>query len=132
MAPLAAFNQIFPLLIAICVIVSPLQAAPPIASRLAGQTRVWPIIRNFVAQMPERLRPADAAHAAGDGKRVADFAHWLTGSGGSMGFDEFTEPAAQLERAANAGEMGEAARLLGEVRALAKRIVAPETQATAL
>ncbi len=110
----------------------PLHAAPPIVSRLAGQTRFWPIIRNFVAQMPERLSRVDAAHAAGDGKGVADFAHWLKGSGGSMGFDEFTEPAAQLERAAKMGEMNEAARLLGEVHALAKRIVAPETQATAL
>jgi PAS domain S-box-containing protein len=107
-------------------------AAPPIVSRLAAQTRFWPIVRNFVAQLPERLSQVDAASAAGDSNKVADFAHWLKGSGGSMGFDEFTEPAAQLERAAKAGEMSEAARLLGEVHELARRIVPPETQATAV
>jgi CheY-like chemotaxis protein/HPt (histidine-containing phosphotransfer) domain-containing protein len=107
-------------------------AAPPIVSRLAGQSQFWPIIRNFVAQLPVRVSKADAACVTGDGKQVEDFAHWLKGSGGSMGFDEFTEPAAQLEQAAKAGEMGEAARLLGEVHEIARRVVPPEKEATAL
>jgi PAS domain S-box-containing protein len=110
----------------------PVQEAPPIVSRLAGQARFWPIIRNFVERLPERLSQVEAARAAGDTKKVEDFAHWLRGSGGSMGYDEFTEPATRLEQAAKAGEMSEAVRLLGEVRELAKRIVPPEKRATAV
>ncbi|MDH3320141.1 MAG: ATP-binding protein [Betaproteobacteria bacterium] len=110
----------------------PAPAAAPVVSRLAGQARLTPIIRKFVERLRERLTEVDVARTNGNGQQVADFAHWLKGSAGSMGYDAFTEPAARLERAAKAGEMGEAGRLLGEVHALAERIVPPEEQAAAV
>ncbi len=106
--------------------------AAPVVSRLAGQAKLKPIIRKFVDRLRERIAEIDAASAAGDGLQIANFAHWLKGSAGSMGYDDFTEPAARLEQAAKAGEMAEAARLLGEVRSLAARMVPPEQQTAAV
>jgi PAS domain S-box-containing protein len=103
----------------------PPPATAPVVSRLAGQARLKPIIRKFVDRLRERITEVDAAGGAGAGPQIASFAHWLKGSAGSMGYDDFTETAALLEQAAKAGEMGEAARLLGEVRALVGRIVPP-------
>jgi HPt (histidine-containing phosphotransfer) domain-containing protein len=102
---------------------------PPVRSRLAAQARLKPIIRKFVERLRERVAEADAAMAQRNGSAVAEFAHWLKGSAGSMGYDSFYEPALQLEQAAKSGEMDRALALFGEVRSLTARIVPPEEEA---
>ena len=70
--------------------------------------------------------------ARADYPEIARFAHWLRGSAGSMGYDDFTAPAIALEAAAKSGKMEQVARVLAEVRQMAQRVVAPdETSAAA-
>ena len=97
----------------------------PITSRLAAQPRMQPIVRKFVGRLRERLDEAATAQAGGDLVALADFAHWLKGSAGSMGYDYFTEPAAELEKAAKAGERERSGQLLGELRLASARVVPP-------
>jgi len=107
-------------------------AATPITSRLAGQKRLQPILRKFVVRLHERLVETQQMESQNDYKEIADFAHWLKGSAGSMGYDVFMAPAVQLETAAKASEGERVAQILGELRHMAQRVVAPqETSAVA-
>ena len=44
---------------------------------------------------------------------------------GSMGYDYFTEPAVELEKAAKAGDRARTEQLIGEIRLAAERIAVP-------
>jgi HPt (histidine-containing phosphotransfer) domain-containing protein len=68
----------------------------------------------------------DAARNAGDFKELANLAHWLKGAGGTVGYDDFTAPARNLETFAKAGDGQGADAALREIRGLALRLVAPE------
>jgi signal transduction histidine kinase/DNA-binding NarL/FixJ family response regulator/HPt (histidine-containing phosphotransfer) domain-containing protein len=94
----------------------------PITSRLAGHARLARIVARFVAELPARLERMDAAATASDMEELAAQAHWLKGSGGSMGFDELYEPSLALEHAAKAGDGAVAAQTLAELHRIAKRI----------
>jgi HPt (histidine-containing phosphotransfer) domain-containing protein len=94
----------------------------PIVSRLAGHARLARIVSRFVAELPERLERMDAAAAAGDMVELASLAHWLKGSGGSMGFDQLYEPSLALEQAAKTGEAKIAGETLAELHRLERRI----------
>ena len=70
----------------------------------------------------------DTAWAQGNFAELAVLAHWLKGSGGTIGFDEFTEPAKTLEiMAKTKSEHGVEVTLL-ELRGLADRLVNPDGQ----
>ena len=58
---------------------------------------------------------------------MAKHGHWLKGSGGTVGYDEFTEPAKELEAGALARD-GHAARVaMAELRRIAAPLgVGPE------
>ncbi len=99
---------------------------PPVISRLAGMQRLRPAIRKFAGRLDEQMAAFDKAFAAGDFAEVAALAHWLKGAGGTVGYDDFTEPALKLETAAKAADAAETGRMLAEVRGLASRLVAPE------
>jgi HPt (histidine-containing phosphotransfer) domain-containing protein len=66
-----------------------------------------------------------------DYKEIANFAHWLKGSAGSMGYDAFSKPAKDLETAAVAADEAMVRQLLGEVRRMADAVVVPEAQQSA-
>ena len=100
--------------------------APAITSRLAGQTRLQPILRKFVAQLHERMVKTQEMQSRNDYGEIAFFAHWLKGSAGSMGYDAFSAPAIELETAAKAADGEQVARLLSELRHMSQRIVAPQ------
>ncbi len=102
-----------------------------VVSRLAGQARFRPIIRRFVDSLQERLAEVEEAMRRSDAREVANFAHWLRGSAGSLGYDDFTEPARRLEQAAKNREADETARRYAEVRALADRVVPPDEESVA-
>lgn len=97
----------------------------PIQSRLAGKPRMHGVIGRFVERMREQLPLLQAAHAADNHEELARLAHWLKGAGGTVGFDEFTEPATELEEAAHSGRTDACARQLRTIENLARRIAAP-------
>ena len=102
-------------------------SGPPIVSRLAsGGPRIQATIGKFVERLGGKLDQMDVAWAQRDFTELAALAHWLKGSGGTIGFDDFTEPAKNLEMLAKAkSEDGVETTLLG-LRGLANRLVVPD------
>jgi CheY-like chemotaxis protein len=107
------------------------EAAPAITSRLAGDQRLVPIVHKFLRKLRERLAEVPELEARSDYREIANFAHWLRGSAGSMGYDAFTTPAAELEAAAMGAQGERVARLLNEVQRMARRVVAPDESSVA-
>jgi signal transduction histidine kinase/CheY-like chemotaxis protein len=104
----------------------------PIVSSLPAHIKKFrDIIVRFVKRLDEQLDALEKAAACGDLMTVAELAHWLKGAGGTIGFDVFTEPAAQLEMLAKKGEVLQIKPLIASLRQLAKRIVVPETDIAA-
>jgi CheY-like chemotaxis protein len=104
----------------------PSAGGPPVVSRLANHAKLRPAIRRFAGRLDEQLTAMAAAHSAGDFKELAALAHWLKGAGGTVGYDDFTAPARNLETLAKAGDANGADAALREIRGLALRLVAPE------
>ena len=104
----------------------------PIVSRLPVHIKKFRnIIVRFVKRLDEQLDALEKAADGGDLTTVADLAHWLKGAGGTVGFDVFTEPAAQLEIHAKNGEAPQIKSLIAHLRQLAKRIVVPQNDIAA-
>jgi HPt (histidine-containing phosphotransfer) domain-containing protein len=109
----------------------PAPAMPGIVSRLAGKPRLQPILRKFVESLRQRVAELRELEERADYKEIANFAHWLKGSAGSMGYDAFSKPAKDLETAAVAADEAMVRQLLGEVRRMADAVVVPEAQQSA-
>ena len=58
-------------------------------------------------------------------EELALIAHWLKGAGGTVGFDDFTEPAAKLETFAKSAQLEQAGQMLERVKHLSEAIVPP-------
>ncbi len=100
---------------------------PPVVSRLAAHSpRMRATLATFARRLDEKLNEMDASWAQRDFKRLAELAHWLKGSGGTVGFDAFTEPAKTLEGLAKAGTADGIEATLRELRGLAGRLVVPD------
>jgi PAS domain S-box-containing protein len=99
----------------------------PIVSRLpASDPRYRKVILRFVDRLDEQLDAMEAAWKAGDFDELAKLAHWLKGSGGTVGFDDFTAPAKHLEQLAKAGQGDQVEEAIAELRQLAAAIQGPE------
>jgi len=96
-----------------------------LVSSLAREADLLPIVCKFVGRLQQRMLDLADLEARSDYPAIANFAHWLRGSAGSMGYDAFTEPAIELEAAAKAGRRERLTQLLGEVRGLVRRVVPP-------
>ena len=83
------------------------------------------LIVNFISKLEEQLIKMEQAWVSGDLEELAQLAHWLKGAGGTVGYDEFTEPAGELERFAKSRQGEQAGQMLEKVRCLAKA-VAPQ------
>ncbi len=57
-----------------------------------------------------------------DFNALADLAHWLKGSGGSVGFPIFTEVALALEKAAQAKNSSDCESLISVIDEISRRI----------
>ncbi|MFN0039292.1 MAG: ATP-binding protein [Burkholderiales bacterium] len=101
------------------------RSGEPIVSRWADMPRLHATIRSFVQRLGGQLDAMESAHAAGRLQELADLAHWLKGSGGTVGFDMLTEPATRLEELARSGTAENVAPLLVTLRDLAARLVIP-------
>jgi PAS domain S-box-containing protein len=111
---------------------APAASGAPIVSRLAsGGPRIQATIAKFAHRLDEKLDEMDVSWQGRDFDELAALAHWLKGSGGTVGYDAFTEPAKTLEGLAKAkSEDGIEASLL-ELRGLASRLVIPGEQESA-
>ena len=101
-------------------------AGPPIVSRLAGGgPRIQSTIAKFIVRLDDQLDEMEKCWEARDYTQLAALAHWLKGSGGTVGFDVFTEPAKNLETLAKASSEDGIAVTLRELRELSRRLVVP-------
>ncbi|MGB5775672.1 MAG: Hpt domain-containing protein, partial [Sedimenticolaceae bacterium] len=107
-------------------------AAEPVISRLAGDPRRQRFIRQFIERLPHEQAAMQAAWQAGDLEQLAISARWLKGSGGTLGFDMFTELAKDLEASARDGEADAIPPLLSELSSLAARVQSEKEPAATL
>ncbi len=101
------------------------QSSDPIHSRLEKLPKLHSVIDAFVKRLPQQIGLMHQALARKDCNELAGLAHWLKGSGGSVGFDCFTEPARNLEYAAKAGELAHLAPMVHQIDALSQRLASP-------
>ncbi len=83
------------------------------------------IVEAFVDKLREQLAKMQAANDNVDLKQLAELAHWLKGSAGTLGFHCFTKPAHRLELLANQGQTEHIDEVIRELDALAQRIAVP-------
>ena len=72
-------------------------------------------VETFVRTLLVRVQEMLADFARQDLQSLADHAHWLKGAGGTVGFQEFTEPATRLESLANSESIDGIAATLQEL-----------------
>lgn len=98
------------------------------SSLTAKNPKLHSIVEKFVARLEEQLKTMADAWQKQDYQALADLAHWLKGSAGSVGFAQFTEVAAQLESFAKERKGDKVPALLAELNQLYTRIrLADET-----
>jgi PAS domain S-box-containing protein len=108
---------------------APDDVGAPMVSRLAQHPKLRNVVRKFIEQFPAKLVAMDEALAQHNLAELALLAHWLKGAGGSVGFDDFFEPARELEQACKDDNAVQAARHMQAVHALSRRMTldAPDT-----
>jgi PAS domain S-box-containing protein len=94
----------------------------PLVSRLASHPKLGKVVAKFATRLPDRLDKMDEAAHRGDLEELGKLAHWLRGAAGTVGFDDFTEPARELEKLARQGEADAIGESLARLRSLAGRI----------
>jgi len=102
----------------------------PLVSRLASNPRLAIVVRRFAESLPAKLVAMEAALAGQSFAELAELAHWLKGSGGSVGYDEFFEPSRALEQAAQQAQAALAHKHLTAIGELANRLEVPGAPAT--
>ncbi|HSG91992.1 MAG TPA: ATP-binding protein [Pseudomonadales bacterium] len=103
--------------------VAPAPAAPPLVSRLnLDSARLAVIVDRFAVRLGEQLAAMRAALRDDDRAALADLAHWLKGSAGSVGLHEFTVPARALEALVEHGEPAALAERIDAIEALHRRV----------
>ena len=108
----------------------PATAAPLISTLPMDDVDFREIVEEFVERLGEKLSAMEQACGSGDLEELARLAHWLKGSGGTAGFDDFTTPARTLEEFAKQGQEEQILDAVNELRRLAARIEIPaETSA---
>lgn len=79
----------------------------------------------FVDGLDDRFAAARSALEAGDMDAIASFAHWIKGAGGTVGFDEFTKPAARLEALAKGNAVEYLESALAALETIGAALVRP-------
>jgi PAS domain S-box-containing protein len=107
--------------------------ALPMVSRLSQHPKLRNVVQKFIDQFPAKQAAMDDALARQDWQALSLLAHWLKGAGGSVGFDDYFEPARELENACKALDATQAERWMTHIRRLAARMVldAPQDGVTA-
>ena len=104
----------------------------PLVSRLPMEKPQFrEIVERFIGRLDEQLTSMQAAWDCRDFDELAGLAHWLKGTGGSVGFDEFGDPSARLEIAAKDQLADDIEASILELRELFDRIQFPTEAAKA-
>jgi len=94
----------------------------PILSKLpADDPEFCQIVDEFLDRLHQQMEAMENALAEEDLTRLAAAAHWLKGSGGTAGFDAFTQPASELVRLAREARIEQLPDALAELQKLASR-----------
>jgi CheY-like chemotaxis protein len=101
------------------------QAAPIHSSLPMDDAELREIVGDFIDRLDDRLEKIERACAEGDFETLRAEAHWLKGSGGTVGFAEFGGPAAALEMAAKDADNEQAFNLLRSIFEIRQRLVHP-------
>ena len=105
---------------------TPTAPAPPIVSTLPmDNKKIRDLVSRFVERLRQQVREMEATAAEGKMAELAALAHWLKGAGGTVGFDDFTRPAALLEQAAKNGREEEVLAALERIQELTSRVQIP-------
>jgi signal transduction histidine kinase/CheY-like chemotaxis protein/HPt (histidine-containing phosphotransfer) domain-containing protein len=97
----------------------------PVVSRLADHPKLRPVIRRFIEKLDQETEKLNHSLIEQDYAEVAELAHWLKGSAGTVGFDVFTEPARMLEQAAKNKDAGNLRKQMTCITALTRAVVSP-------
>jgi len=102
------------------------QNAPIYSPLAAGNAKFAQIVEKFIEKLDEELEFMSKLLEQADWNALKDKAHWLKGSGGTVGFKCLFEPAKALEQAAVNSDSALATSLMDEIEQLASRLTAGE------
>ncbi len=95
----------------------------PVYSEMAKQNpKFEAIAKQFVERLSEKTLEMQQNLQHGDFDSLADHAHWLKGSGGTVGFIDLIEPAKELEAAAKLGNAEQSEQKLAVIKDIHGRI----------
>ena len=101
-------------------------SGPPIHTTLPiDDEEMRCIVVNFIDRLDGRLNGMQDALDHADFQTLRSEAHWLKGSGGTVGFGDFTIPARELEFAAKDQDSQLALDILQQISSIRSRIVPP-------
>jgi len=80
------------------------------------------IVKSFAIRLNEELEKLDIAIENRDFKQIEHTAHWLKGSGGTVGFNQFTDPAKRLEYYSKQQDTDEMTLAFEEIIEISKKI----------
>lgn len=89
---------------------------------MESKPKLRPVIGKFVTQLSAKCDVVDEAVAANDYEEIERFGSWLKASGGSVGFNAFTEPARDLVNHAKEKEIDSIKHAVGVIKQLNSRI----------
>ena len=99
------------------------QVDEPIYSVLpTDDDEIAEIVEDFIQRLKQKISNFRESFEARDFKELRELAHWLKGSGESVGFSEFTEPARDLEELAKSEVEGDCASLIARLENLTQRV----------
>ena len=99
------------------------EGSPIVSSLPTDDLEFREIVEEFVEHLHTRLNSMRQAWAERDLSDLAALAHWLKGSGGSVGFHAFNAPAARLEDLAKKEQLDHIEAAILELEDMADRIV---------
>ena len=86
------------------------------------------VVADFIDRLGDRMDLIESALESGEFDVVMKEAHWLKGSGGTVGFPDLSTSAAELEKAAKQTDKEIANGILRDINALRARIVIPSLE----
>ena len=102
-----------------------------VVSRLATNKRFHPAIVKFAERLKQQSDTMEQAWQSRNYVELRDLAHWLKGSGGTVGFDAFTEPARELQQFAEGEQESATREALNQIQALIAAVRLPDDIDTA-
>jgi CheY-like chemotaxis protein/HPt (histidine-containing phosphotransfer) domain-containing protein len=99
------------------------QSAVKIACALDLNDEIFrEIVQEFSDKVRSQVERMKLSLAAGDWNDLVELAHWLKGSGGTAGYEQFTIPAGRLERLAKEQKRDNVESVLNEIDRISKAV----------